>query len=560
MAEKTTVETVQAEVRSGRRVSAVWIVPVVALLLGGWLVYRHFSEQGPVVEVGFRTADGIVKGKTEVRCRSVRVGVVEAVKLTEDLSAVNVLLRMDPEAAGLLREESRFWVVRPRVSGGAISGLGTIISGAYIELEPGAGSVVGNGARFEGLEEPPVTESGVPGLRLTLLAERGDRAQVGAPLLFRGNEVGRIDRSVFDPELRQTRLEAFVEQAYAPLVTENTRFWLENVVEVETGAQGVKLKVPSLASLVAGGVTFGVPEGVEDGAAVGNGERFVLYGDEKAASESTFESAGKLLLLFNQSVRGLAVGAPVEFRGLPVGRVESISFEYAVGSGGKQVPVVVALDKRHLENQFPLELRDEGGEGLMKAIKEGLRGSLKSGNLLTGQLFVDLDYFDDPQEYVVEARGELLVLPTIESGFQQVETKLVAVLDKLEKLQVEGTLADIGEAAQEAGAALRGTEATLIEAKNALAAIRVVVEDDEFTKLPGEIRETLVDMQKALEGLGPDSRAYGDLRRTMDELRSAARSIERVADGIEEKPNSLIFGKGKGREVVPRAVRVNESR
>jgi paraquat-inducible protein B len=288
MAKKQPVEAMQPEVRSGRRVSVVWIVPVVALLLGAWLVYRHFAEQGPLVKVGFRTADGIVKGKTEVRCRSVRVGVVEGVKLTEDLGAVQVFLRMEPEAEGLLREESRFWVVRPRVSGGAISGLGTIISGAYIELEPGTGPVLGNDAAFEGLEEPPVTAAGVPGLRLTLLAERGDRADVGAPVLFRGNEVGRIDRSVFDPELRKTKLQAFIDQRYVSLVTENTRFWIDNVVEVETGAQGVKLKIPSLASLVAGGVTFGVPEGGEPGAALKNGDTFVLYDDEGAAAESTF--------------------------------------------------------------------------------------------------------------------------------------------------------------------------------------------------------------------------------------------------------------------------------
>ena len=558
MASKQTSQAARPVLRSGRRVSAVWVVPIVALLLGGWLVIRHFAEQGPVVKVGFRTADGIVKGKTEVRCRSVRVGVVEGLKLTEDLSAVTVYLRMDPEAAGLLRGESRFWVVRPRVSGGSVSGLGTIISGAYIELEPGTGPVVGKDAAFQGLEEPPVTAAGVPGLRVALLADRGDRAEVGAPVLFQGNEVGRIDRSVFDPALRKTRLQAFIDEEYAGLVTENTRFWIDNVLEVEAGAQGFKLKMPSLASLVAGGVTFGVPEGMEPGAPVRGGLSFELFNDQESAAESAFESAGEFLLLFNQSVRGLAEGAPVEFRGLQVGRVGSISFSHAQGQAGKQVPVIVELDKRRLENQFPLELRDEGGEGLMKAIKDGLRGSLKSGNLLTGQLFVDLDYFDDPQEYVVEARDGLLVLPTIESGFQQVETKLVAVLDKLEKLQVEGPLADIGEAAQEAGAALRNTEKTLMEAKDALAAIRSVVEDDEFMKLPGEIRTTLVDMQKALEGVGPDSRAYGDLRRTMDELRSAARSIERVADGIEEKPNSLIFGRGKGREAIPRAVRVNE--
>lgn len=544
-------------VRHGRRISVIWVIPFVALLLGGWLIYRHFSEQGPTVSVNFRTAEGIAEGKTEVRCRSVRVGVVEAVQLADDLDSVRVRIRLDPDARDLVREESRFWVVRPRVSGASISGLGTIISGAYIELEPGAGEVVDSGTAFKGLEEPPVTAAGVPGLRLTLLADRGGMAEVSAPVFYLGNEVGRVERTFFDVETGRVKLSVFIEEKYARLVTENTRFWRTSAIEVEVGPGGFKLKMPSLASVVSGGVTFGVPEGVQPGKPVSGDLVYQLFDDREKAAKSAFESAGEMLLFFDQSVRGLRVGAPVEFRGLEVGRVVAVSFLHAPDSAGRLVPVVIQLSKQQIEEHFPAEMSDEGGEGFARAIRDGLRASLKSSNLLTGQLFVELDYYDDVEPAEIVMKDRMLVLPTVESGIQLLEDKVVSLLDKLEALDVEGTLARIAEAAEAGTKALENSGEVLAEARDALAAVRKVVEDEEFGQLPEELRLTLTELRGTLEGVGPDSRAYGDLRRTMDELRSAARSIERVADTIEEKPNSLIFGKG-GRDAVPKAVRVRE--
>ncbi|MDA0767937.1 MAG: MlaD family protein [Verrucomicrobia bacterium] len=557
MEEEETPQIAQPEVRLSRRLSVVWVVPVLALLLGGWLVFRHFSEQGPLVRVDFKTAEGIVKGKTEVRCRSVRVGVVESVRLADDLNSVKVMIRMDPEAEELIRERSRFWVVRPRVSGASISGLGTIISGAYIELEPGVGAFVEDDAKFEGLEEPPVTAVGVPGLRLTLVATEGGKADVSAPVLYLGNRVGRVERTFFDPETGLVQLSLFIEQDYAGLVTENTRFWIANAIEMEVGAQGFKLKMPSLSSVVSGGVTFGVPKGVQPGGPISGDPVFQLFDDEAKAAESVFESAGEMLLFFNQSVRGLQVGAAVEFRGLEVGRVLAISFFHAPESGGRLVPVVIQFNKQQIEENFPAGLSDEGGEGFAKAIRSGLRGSLKSSNLLTGQLFVELDYYDDEESGEIVMKDNMVVLPTVESGIQLLEGKVVNLLAKLEALDVEGLLTKIGDAAQAGKVALENSEEVLKEARDALAAVRTVVEDEEFARLPEEVRLTLTELRGTLEGMGPDSRGYGDMRRTMDELRSAARSIERVADTIEKKPNSLIFGKG-GREVIPKAVRVKE--
>ncbi|NNM31012.1 MAG: intermembrane transport protein PqiB [Akkermansiaceae bacterium] len=548
----------EPEVAQGRRISLVWIVPLVAVVLGVWLAYRHVQDQGPLVSVNFLTAEGIAPGKTEVRCRSVKVGQVESVRLSESIGSVIVDLRINPKSAELVRENSRFWVVRPRVTGAGISGLGTIITGAYIELDPGKS---GSPQRlFTGLEEPPVTPSNVPGLRLNLVADGESIAGVGSPVAFAGNKVGTVERRRFDGDTRQVELRVFIEADYAGLVTENTRFWAERGVELLAGAEGFKFEIPSLEALVAGGVSFGVPEELEPGGPVADGTEFVLYDSRESAVESIFRSGGEFLLLFDQSVRGLVEGARVEFRGLRVGRVVGISFLYSNEKDPRRVPVMVQLNEAVIEKSFPPTMRDEGGEGLSKAVAGGLRASLRSANLLTGQLFVDLDFYDDAPPAEVAMLGDHAVLPTIETGLARLEEQVAAVLAKIEKLPLEESLGRIDLAVEEATRTLESSrkaidrsESAIEEARDALAAIRKVVEDDNFAKLPAEVRDSLAALRRSLEGVSPESSAYGDIRRTLDELRGAARSIERVAETIEEKPNALIFGKGSRGQAIPRA-------
>lgn len=547
------------QTKATRSLSLVWTVPIVAVLLGGWLVLRHIQSQGPLIEVQFGTAEGVLAGKTEVRSRSVKVGMVEEVSLSEDFKGVVVKIRLDPSSADLARTDSGFWVVRPRVTGAGITGLGTIISGAYIELDPGEKSATARA--FRGLEEPPVTPSGVPGLRLNLQAAARGQADVGSPILFEGNAVGRIERRRFNPETKEVEFRVFISDDYSALVTENVRFWHESGVEVTAGAEGFKLNLPSLETLVGGGIAFAVPEGVEPGKQTEDDSHFVLYGTRDKASESMFRSGGEFLLLFDQSVRGLAEGAKVEFRGLQVGRVAGISFEYADQADSRRVPVLVQLNQMLIEKQFPTAMRDEGGEGISKAVAVGLRGALRPSNLLTGQLFVELDFYDDIPASPIVTLGDYAVLPTVETGLARLEEQIAAVLSKFEGLPLEESLAKLDVAVDQSSKTLEAaekafarSESAIVEARDSLQAVRKVLENPEFSKLPGEVRETLTALRGSLEGVGPKSSIYGDLRRTMDELRGAARSIERVANTIEEKPNSLVFGKGLKREVIPRAI------
>lgn len=545
---KVRPEAPRALVRRSRRWSSVWVVPLVALTLCLWLVWKNYRDAGPVARVSFETADSLVSGKTEVRCRSVRVGMVEHVELAPDLRSVVASLRLDPEAAHLLREGTRFWVVRPRVSASAVSGLSTIISGAYVELDPGSGP--GPVYRFTGLEKPPVTPSHVPGLRLTLVADDAGSLTEGAPVYYRGFEVGRVEQRTFSATSRQTRFDIFIAEEYARLVTTGTCFWNTSGVDVSAGSDGFKVRTPSFQAMLAGGVSFAVPPGADPGGPVQDGAEFPLFPNEEATQSTLFRPDRRCLLFFDQSVRGLQKGAPVEFRGLPLGRVVDISFKYqsAEGEGlDPRVPVLIEIDRRLL--RVGGKAASDPDDLIRQAVREGLRARLGTGSLLTGALYIDLDYVPNAPPAELTQLGEYDVIPTHSSGLAQLEAKVNALLSKLEQLPVEETLEKLGKTADEFAATAAETRTTLAEAKKILAA-------EETRQLTTELNTTLRELRRTLTSLGPGGNVQGDLHRTLDELRAALRAFKNLSNTVEDKPNSLLFGKdSSGSDPIPRARR-----
>lgn len=537
------------EVRRAQRWNIVWVVPIVALLLGAWLLYRNLSTQGPVARVRFETADGIAAGKTEVRCRSVKVGIVKDVNLADDLKSVLVYLELDPEAEGLLRRGSRFWVVKPRLSATEFSGVATLITGAYIELDPGP---VGGERHtlFKGRETPPATNRSVPGRRLVLIAEEAGTLAVGAPVYYRGFEVGRIEGRSLDPQGLNVTYDAFIDEKHAALVTRNTRFWSTSGIDISAGADGFKVRTPSFQAMVSGGVSFGVSPGDSPGEPAGDGSKFTLHHDEDAAHNAEFNPTLKLMLLFDQSVRGLSKRAPVEFRGIMIGRVSEISFDLVPGHGDPKVPVLIEIDPSLMS---PASMRDESPpdlEFIAEAVTKGMRASLRTGSLITGALFVDLDYYPDAPKMELGKSGDFPTIPTVSSGFVQLEAKLTAILDKLQALPLEKTMTEIS-------AAVVDSRDTLEEIKSTAAAARATLEDPEFRKLPADLRITLNALEKSVASMGPDGAMQGDLLRTLDELRASLRTLKSMATTIDEKPSSLIFGRDSSGNPKPRAPRGN---
>jgi len=539
------------ELRAAQRWNVVWAVPILALLIGGWLLYRNISSKGPEVRLRFETADGIVAGKTELRCRSVTVGKVTRVELTEDLGSVFVHCTLDRAYGDLLRKGSRFWVVRPRVSAADISGLGTLLTGVYIEMEPGTGPK--GPTKWKGRETPPATSRSVPGLRLTLVSEEAGSLSVGAPVYYRGYEVGRVESRKLDIDGRRITYETFIRDEYRSLVKENTKFWNTSGIDVSAGVDGFKVRTPSFQAMVSGGVSFAIQEGVEPGELAQDGASFELHEDIDAAAASTFEPTLQLLVLFDQSVRGLSSTAPVEYRGIVIGRVKNISFDYVPDPDNQKVPVLVEVDPRLLRAIGMVTSQEEEILLLGDAVRKGLRATLKTGSLLTGAMYVDFDYYpaDEPAE--LGYKGDFPVVPTMPSGFAQLEVKLSSVLDKIDRLPLDGAVSEITAAAKETATTVAEARKALEEIEKVAAAAKVTLEDEVFKKLPADLRRTLAELEKSLASVGPDGNVQGDLLRTLDELRGALRSIDGLADSIKEKPNSLLFGKDDSGNPRPKA-------
>ncbi|MES2569651.1 MAG: intermembrane transport protein PqiB [Verrucomicrobiota bacterium] len=537
-------------IKKNRGFSPVWIIPVVAAILGLWLVWQHYSGKGPLVEVAFETAEGIVAGKTAVMCRSVGIGMVENVRLAPNMQGVITTMRIERGAAAVLKTDTRFWVVRPRFGGSGISGLGTIVSGTYIELDPGLSS---QGARkFVGLENPPVTPQGVPGLHITLVADEGGSLGPGSAISYKGLKVGKIESRIFNAAKGRVEFGAFIEGSYGKLVNERSRFWNVSGIDLDISAAGVRLRTGTLESLVAGGVAFDSAETIVPAKHAADGAVFPLYKNHNDTEETSLNPRLTYLLLFKDSVRGLSKEAPVEFRGIRIGTVEDISFDFLPGDPDHRVPVLIKIDPTILGN-LPKDDLSAAPNMIANSVRDGLRATLKTGSLITGQLFVDLDIQKDAAPAEIVMIEGYRTIPTISSGLGQLQDKVTALLDKLQALPLDetvknanGALAEIKEmsgVAKETVAGLNGAAANL----DKLLAAR------ETQALPGEVKTSLAALRKTLDGFNQNSAIYRDLATTIQELSAALRSIDSLATTIERKPSSLLWGNPKGTVSPPRA-------
>jgi paraquat-inducible protein B len=496
----------EAEVTERRQISKVWIVPIVAVLLGAWMVYFTFTTQGPKITVVFSTAEGIEAGKTKIKARSVEVGLVESVGLGEDLESVEVVAQLEKFATPLLREDTQFWVVRPRIGAGGISGLGTIVSGGYIELAPGEGEP---GRReFRGLEDVPVTPVGTPGLQFSLYSEQAGSVTAGDPILYKGFEVGRVESTDFDVEGQHVHYGAFIDAPYDDLVTSNTRFWNASGVHFSATADGIELETGSLQSMLFGGVAFGLPEGVGVGSPVEHGASFELYADFAEVNQRPYRHGLEYVVQFARSVRGLRPGAPVEWRGIPIGKVERLLMQEMVSEGGMRgqgAPIAVLL--RLEPGRLTLPDSEDSVAAMRRtfevAVQNGARATLATGSLLTGSRFIAFDmYPNEPHAEVGEFAG-WPTIPTISTGLEGIEVRVADLLDKLNSLPLERMVAS--------------ADGSLRELRRTLAEVRTLVASEDVQTLPRNLDTTLAELERTLQ------------------------SVEELARTLEDRPSSLIF-------------------
>ncbi len=533
------------------RFSPIWIVPIVAILIGAWLVYDNYRSRGPQITLVMSNAEGIEAGSTLIKTRNVEVGRVERLNLSEDLSTAMITARMSPDTEGMLVEDSRFWVVKPRVGREGISGLGTVLSGAYIQLEPGSSDA--SAREFQVSDQPPVAPAGAAGLRINLISQLGNSLRVGDPVTYQGYTVGRVEDATFDANTRQMHHRVFIEAPYDTLVTDSTRFWSTSGIDLRLDTEGFRVNVESFEALLGGGVTFGVPEDLPLGSPVLPDVTFNLYPDEDTARQGTFDRYLEYVLLVDESVRGLSRGAPVEFRGVRVGTVAAVPWNFNApqpeGRAGFSIPVLIRVEPQRLgiENQ-EIDL-DEWEARFDRLFTAGLRASLKSGNLLTGALFVDLNFNSDlAGQHVAVTFAETTVFPTTSGGFALIEAQVTDLLAKLNDLEIEPLLAGMDRN-------LAASEAMLGEVRELSASLQGLVDDPDTREVPANLNATLTELRETLQGLSPESAAYQELTGAVSRLDSLMRDLQPAARTLSENPRALFFDSLETEDPMPRAPR-----
>ncbi len=534
-----------------QKISPIWFVPIVAAIIGLWMLWHGYATRGPVITITMETAEGVEAGKTLIRAREVAVGKVETVQLSDAFDHIVVTARMNPDAQRMLRQDTQFWVVKPRIGREGISGLNTVLSGAYIELLPGRAT--DSRQVFTALEQPPATPRDAEGLRLSLVGSQAEAANVGDPVSFRGFEVGRVESATFDIDTRRMQYRLYIKAPFGRLVTANTRFWSRSGIKLSLNSEGITVDMTSLEGLLSGGIAFGVPSGLAQGDPVDENSSFVLHRDEEAARQGTFNRHLAYVLFIDDTVRGLSAGAPVEYRGVRVGTVVEAPFHFshqAIDSLERAaIPVLIHIEPQRLEAEGTALDDAIWRERFKKLFAQGLRASLTAGNLLTGALLVDLDFYPKLTAPVdLRNFNGIREFPTVRSGFAQLAQKLGHVLDKLNELQIEPVLASLDEGLSSSRTALNQFEAT---ARN----LDDLLGDPETRALPAALRQSLLELQQTLDGFSTDAPAYRDLSATLKRLDKLMRDLQPLVRTLDERPNALIFDRRQRHDPEPRAKR-----
>ena len=525
----------EAKVQKVKNWSPVWIFPIVTALIGAWILFYHYSHQGPEVTLITTNAEGIEGGKTTIKSRSVDVGIVESTTLTDDLTHVEIKARLNSGMEKLLHKDSVFWVVKPQIGREGISGLGTLLSGAYIELQPGSkGSELNS---YQLLDSPPLAPPDAKGIRVLLDSKKAGQLSPGDPVLFRGYRVGSVETSTFDSQSRTISYQLFISAPNDRLVTSNVRFWKDSGVAVDLTSAGMRVEMGSLSTLFSGGVSFDVPEGVELGQPIAEKTEFKLYDDQKSIQDSLYTQHIDYLMFFKDSVRGLQPGAPVEFRGIRLGTVAQVPY-FVPGlrqalNDDYRIPVMIRIEPERLASE--LGEKPDVGAHLTGLIQRGLRGALKTGNLVTGALYVDLDFY--PKEKPVKEMPEFgghQIIPTVSGGLAQIQQRLMDTLDKINNLPLTPMVEQATNTLSESQNTMRRLQTTLDN-------LNKITASQSAQQLPADMQKTLRELNRSMQGFQPGSAAYNKMVGDMQRLDQVLRELQPVLKTLNEKSNALVF-------------------
>jgi paraquat-inducible protein B len=556
----TTAETPAARrsrVTRQSRFNLIWLIPITTLALGVYLAWHAWSQRGPTITITFRAGEGLVAGQSHIKHKDVDLGLVTSVVLNPDASHVIVTAEMTREATRFLTDQTRFWVVMPRLSAGQISGLSTLISGSYIELLPSDAAGGHPATAFTGLENPPVLTSSVPGRTFLLDADRVGSVSVGSPVFFRDLEVGTVLGWDLKDMAKRATIHAFVRAPYDSYVHEGTHFWNASGVDVKLGAQGVQVELESIQALLLGGVEFETPDDALTTPTAAASHSFTLYDSQQAAEDASFIRRVPVIGYFTGSLAGLAPGSPVTFRGLRVGQVTGIGMEYDPTTNSVRTPVRYEVQPERFANIGALN-KGSTLDNARFLVAHGLRAEIASANFLLGQSEIALEFVPDAAAATITVEGNAIVLPTVEGGFTDLTRQVNAVLTKVNQIPLKAVgdnlnsliggvdnLANSPDLKQ----SLKSLAATLNQTNELMMRVNTGARPllRRLPTMADDLQATLTNTNKlvasANTGYGDNSKFYRDLDRLLLQLDDAMQSLRVLADLLNRHPEALILGR-----------------
>jgi paraquat-inducible protein B len=524
------------------RLSIVWIIPILAAVVAIGIGIQRIRNEGPKITIIFKGAAGIEAGKTFIKYKDVNIGLVSAVLLTDDFTKVLVTAEIDKHAAGLIVADAKFWVVQPQVTLSGVSGLGTLLSGQYIGFQ--AGTSHERARSFTALDAPPlITDQ--PGRYFKLDAASLGSVGVGAPIYYRSVSVGEVAAFQLAADGKSIQITVFVNAPYDKYVTTETRFWNASGIRVTAGANGVDIRTESIVSVLVGGLAFDVPAFRPPGEPAAANAEFTLYPDQTTAMAQPDAVERRFVLYFNESLRGLSVGAPVTLFGLTVGRVEGVGLSFDANTSSFRPRVVVTFlperltarlsEKDQAARKLYTGMNTEGRNRLLRSLVEdhGLRARLQTGNLLTGELYVAFEYVPNAPKAKIDWSQDPLELPVASGGLASLEAKLDSILTKIDAMPLAAIGAEVKNAIASLNQTLKQTDALIARVDAQWV--------PEGTKTMETLHQAIADADRSL--LGKEAPAAQDLHDTLQELTRAARAVRVFVDYLDRHPEALIRGK-----------------
>lgn len=505
----------ESNIQPRSKFSIVWLVPLVAILIGAWIGFKAWSEMGPMITITFKTADGLEAGKTKIKYKNVEIGVVKSIRINHKTEDIIVKAEMVNDMKSFLTDKTRFWVVRARINASGVSGLDTLLSGAYVGIDLNADGK--KTRKFKGLEIPPVITGKMAGKHFILHTKDLASIERDVPIYYRKFSVGSVEDFKLDDDGESVTVRVFIKAPFDKWVNKTTKFWNASGIDFSLGADGIEVETESLVSILIGGIAFESSDLTTEITVAENNSEFELYKDRKAALKKEYKIGKQYVLIFSESVRGLSIGAPVDFRGLQVGEVTDIQLSYDAVNKKITVPVKITLDYGRIvvkgNDEAVRKFASNRESRTDYFIKQGLRGQLQTGSPLTGSLYVSLDFFPDAKPFVIDWNTELTEFPTEPGTMEGLKLHLSSILQKVDDMMTQ-----VKELSYKLNHNL----------------------EPELSGTLKRAESTLVTIQDTLKN---DSPLQQDLQIALREFTKAARSIKTLTDYLERHPESLIQGK-----------------